>query len=123
VAKRKEAQGPQWHIAMQPGKRKLLSDSELGQMLRKVEKVKASIRAKVEHPFHIVKNKDPRASPIPKVRNRGFLPAGRMNIRRRKEDGKYCICASPRTTISSPMRHGAVSWSQQDGCSTARGFA
>lgn len=55
MAKRKEAQGPQWHIAMQPGKRKLLSDSELGQMLRKVEKVKASIRAKVEHPFRVLK--------------------------------------------------------------------
>lgn len=56
VAKREEAQGPQWHIAMQPGKRKLLSDSALGQMLEGVEKIKASIRAKVEHPFHIVKN-------------------------------------------------------------------
>jgi IS5 family transposase len=60
VSKRPEvqgrAQGPQWHIAMQPGKRKLLSDSALGQMLEKVEKIKASIRAKVEHPFHIVKN-------------------------------------------------------------------
>jgi IS5 family transposase len=49
-------QGPQWHISMQPGKRKLLSDSALGQMLEKVEQIKAGIRAKVEHPFHIVKN-------------------------------------------------------------------
>ena len=56
VAKREEAQGPQWHIAMQPGKRKLLSDSALGQMIEKVEQIKASIRAKVEHPFHVVKN-------------------------------------------------------------------
>lgn len=56
VGKRQEAQGPQWHIAMQPGKRKQLSDSPLGQMLDKVEKIKASIRAKVEHPFHVVKN-------------------------------------------------------------------
>jgi IS5 family transposase len=56
VAKREEAQGPQWHIAMQPGKRQLLSDSALGQMIEKVEKIKASIRAKVEHPFHVVKN-------------------------------------------------------------------
>jgi IS5 family transposase len=56
VAKREEAQGPQWHIAMQPGKRKLLSNSALGQMIEKVEKIKASIRAKVEHPFHVVKN-------------------------------------------------------------------
>ena len=56
VAKREEAQGPEWHIAMQPGKRRQLSDSELGQMIEKVEKIKASIRAKVEHPFHVVKN-------------------------------------------------------------------
>ena len=56
VDKREEAQGPQWHIAMQPCKRKQLSDSPLGQMLEKVEKIKASIRAKVEHPFHMIKN-------------------------------------------------------------------
>ncbi len=56
VDKREEAQGPQWHIAMQPGKRKHLSDSALGQMLEQVEKIKASIRAKVEHPFHVIKN-------------------------------------------------------------------
>ena len=56
VGKREEAQGPQWHIAMQPGKRRLLSDSALGQTIEKVEKIKASIRAKVEHPFHVIKN-------------------------------------------------------------------
>ncbi len=56
VTKREEAQGPHWHVAMKPGKRKLLTDSTLGQMLEKVEKIKASIRAKVEHPFHVVKN-------------------------------------------------------------------
>lgn len=56
VGKREEAQGPQWHVAMQPGKRKVLSDSALGQMIEKVEKIKASIRAKVEHPFHVIKN-------------------------------------------------------------------
>ena len=56
VSKREQAQGPRWHIAMQPGKRRLLSDSVLGQMIEKVEKIKASIRAKVEHPFHVIKN-------------------------------------------------------------------
>jgi transposase, IS5 family len=56
VGKREEAHGPQWHVAMQPGKRKVLSDSALGQMIEKVEKIKASIRAKVEHPFHVIKN-------------------------------------------------------------------
>lgn len=56
VDKREEAQGPHWHIAMRPAKRRQLSHSALGQMREKVEKIKASIRAKVEHPFHIVKN-------------------------------------------------------------------
>ena len=56
VSKREQAQGPQWHIAKQPGKRRLLSDSALGQTIEKVEKIKASIRAKVEHPFHVIKN-------------------------------------------------------------------
>lgn len=45
-----------WHIAMRPGKRKALPGTPLGELLVQVEKVKASIRAKVEHPFHVVKN-------------------------------------------------------------------
>lgn len=56
IDKRKEAQGPKWHIAMRPGNRRLLTDSALGQMIETTEKIKASIRAKVEHPFHVVKN-------------------------------------------------------------------
>jgi transposase, IS5 family len=56
VAKREEAKGPRWHIAMQPGKRKLLGDGAVDQMVEQVEKIKASIRAKVEHPFHVIKN-------------------------------------------------------------------
>ncbi len=56
VGKREEAQDPQRHIAMKTGKRKQLSKGPLGQMLEKIEKIKASIRAKVEHPFHVVKN-------------------------------------------------------------------
>ncbi len=31
-------------------------ESSFGQLLRKLESLKASIRSKVEHPFHIVKN-------------------------------------------------------------------
>lgn len=45
-----------WHVAMRPGKRKLLSGTRLGDLLEKVEQAKVSIRAKVEHPFHGVKN-------------------------------------------------------------------
>jgi transposase, IS5 family len=57
VGKRAEAQGPQWHVAMQPGKRRKLDlTRKWAQLLDKVEQLKASVRAKVEHPFHVIKN-------------------------------------------------------------------
>lgn len=57
-----------WHVAMRPGKRRALPDTAWGQMLEKVEKIKASIRAKVEHPFHVIKN----LLGLKKVRYRGL---------------------------------------------------
>ncbi len=58
VEKREESQGATvaWHVAMKPGKRKLLEGTELGRLVERLEHAKASIRAKVEHPFHVVKN-------------------------------------------------------------------
>ena len=57
VHKREEAQGPSWHVAMQPGKRRQLDQaSKWAQLLEQAEQLKASIRAKVEHPFHVIKN-------------------------------------------------------------------
>jgi IS5 family transposase len=57
VHKRDEAKAPKWHVAMQPGKRRLLDPtSKWAQMLDKAEQLKASVRAKVEHPFHVIKN-------------------------------------------------------------------
>lgn len=46
----------QWHVAMRPGLRKLLdmADSMDG-LTEQVERIKASIRAKVEHPFRVIK--------------------------------------------------------------------
>ena len=58
VAKREEVQGIQanWHVAMRPGKRRALDkDSPMGAVLDRLEHVKASIRAKVEHPFRVIK--------------------------------------------------------------------
>lgn len=47
----------QWHVAMRPGKRKeLKEDDPLDQRIEQYEKCKASLRAKVEHPFHVIKN-------------------------------------------------------------------
>jgi IS5 family transposase len=55
--KRPEAQGPTWFIAMQPGKRRALDrKKKWARLLDKAEQLKASVRAKVEHPYHVVKN-------------------------------------------------------------------
>jgi len=58
-----------WHVAMRPGVRKSLDlSSELARKIDKVEKIKASIRAKVEHPFRVIK----RQFGYTKVRYRGL---------------------------------------------------
>jgi IS5 family transposase len=45
-----------WHVAMRPGKRKVLDTSTpMGAVMDKLEQVKACIRAKVEHPFRVIK--------------------------------------------------------------------
>ena len=44
-----------WHVAMRPGKRKKLDKTnEADAMLDKAEKLKAGVRAKVEHPFWVI---------------------------------------------------------------------
>lgn len=60
VDKRQEMQGCKakitWHVAMRPGKRKALDpERELHKLLDKAERLKTSVRAKVEHPFRIIK--------------------------------------------------------------------
>jgi IS5 family transposase len=45
-----------WHVAMRPGKRRALDkESPLGKLIDEIERVKARIRAKVEHPFRVIK--------------------------------------------------------------------
>ena len=45
-----------WHVAMRPGLRKLLDKADPADALTdQVERIKASIRAKVEHPFRVIK--------------------------------------------------------------------
>ncbi|HET9822195.1 MAG TPA: IS5 family transposase, partial [Burkholderiaceae bacterium] len=45
-----------WHVALRPGLRRALPNDELGRLRQRIERVKASLRAKVEHPFHVIKN-------------------------------------------------------------------
>ena len=58
VEKRAESQEVPvtWHVALRPSKRKALKGTPLGDLVERIEHTKASIRAKVEHPFHVVKN-------------------------------------------------------------------
>ena len=45
-----------WHVDMRPGKRKLLDKTDpVDALTDQVERIKASIRAKVEHPFRVIK--------------------------------------------------------------------
>ena len=58
VGKRHETQGIEvnWHVAMRPGKRKVLDKSTpMGAIQDQLERTKARIRAKVEHPFRVIK--------------------------------------------------------------------
>jgi transposase, IS5 family len=58
-----------WHIAMRPGKRKKLDkNNEADALLDQAEKLKAGVRAKVEHPFRVIK----RQFGFVKVRYRGL---------------------------------------------------
>jgi IS5 family transposase len=67
--KRDDATGANWHVAMKPSMRKKWKrQPRIGKLLDYVERVKASVRAKVEHPFHIIKNR----FGLKKVRYRGL---------------------------------------------------
>jgi transposase, IS5 family len=67
--KRADAKPVNWHVAMRPGKRRQLDKSKLAErLIDEVERVKASIRAKVEHPFRVIK----RQFGFVKVRYRGL---------------------------------------------------
>lgn len=69
--KRPEAEGRNvhWHVAMKPSLRKKWKRTpRIGWMIELAEKTKASVRAKVEHPFRVIK----RQFGYTKVRYRGL---------------------------------------------------
>lgn len=58
VEKRQDTQAidTRWHVALRPGKRRVLDKSTpMGAILEQMEQTKARIRAKVEHPFRVIK--------------------------------------------------------------------
>jgi transposase, IS5 family len=70
VHKRPDARaGMNWHVAMKPGHRRVLDKNKpLDALIDQVERIKAGIRAKVEHPFRVIK----RQFGYTKVRYRGL---------------------------------------------------
>ena len=70
IEKRPDARAEvHWHIAMRPGKRRALDKTdEADALIDQAEKLKASVRAKVEHPFRVIK----RQFGFMKVRYRGL---------------------------------------------------
>ena len=57
-AQKKEAlrQDIKWHVAQRRSKIEKMAEGTIKTMTQALEKVKAHIRARVEHPFHVVKN-------------------------------------------------------------------
>jgi IS5 family transposase len=45
-----------WHIAMKRGKLKAMAEGPLKELTRRAERLKAQLRSRVEHPFHVIKN-------------------------------------------------------------------
>ena len=49
-------EGVDWHVAMRPGKRRALDKTRtIDRLIDQIERLKASMRAKVEHPFRVIK--------------------------------------------------------------------
>jgi IS5 family transposase len=68
ASKRPDATGVDWHVAVRPGKRKTQKHTPWGALNEQAEQLKASVRAKVEHPFRVIK----RQFGYVKVRYRGL---------------------------------------------------
>ena len=55
ASKRPAATDVDWHVTMRPGKRRQQKHTPWGAVTEQVEKLRASVRAKVEHPFRVIK--------------------------------------------------------------------
>ncbi len=73
VARWWDTPGVAWMVAMPPGRRRLLAP---GLAEAVVERAKASVRAKVEHPFRVIKRQFGHV----KARNRGLAKNGSQPV-------------------------------------------
>lgn len=56
IEKRCESGSARWHVAMRPGRRRKLDlSNRVDAILDQIERLKAGVRAKVEHPFRVLK--------------------------------------------------------------------
>ena len=70
IEKRCQANPVRWHVAMRPGRRRQLDlNDRLDAIFDQIERLKAGIRAKVEHPFRVLKQQ----FGYTKTRYRGLL--------------------------------------------------
>jgi transposase, IS5 family len=72
IDKREEVKSilAKWHVAMRPGKRRALNPAlKSERIMEQIEQLKATVRAKVEHPFRVIK----RQFGFVKVRYRGLV--------------------------------------------------
>jgi len=46
----------EWHVAAKRGKVKAMREGPIKALVQQLEKLKAQVRARVEHPFHVIKN-------------------------------------------------------------------
>ena len=45
-----------WHVAIKRGKLKAMPEGHYKELVTALERAKAQVRARVEHPFHVIKN-------------------------------------------------------------------
>ena len=89
--------GVEWRVAMKPGRRRLLGE---GVAEEAAEKRKASVRAKVEHPFLYVK----RHFGYAKVRYRGVAKNRQLLFRTLFDDGFSGLFHAVAARISNIIR-------------------
>lgn len=104
VDKRDEMKGKalKWHVALKRGKIKAMPDGALKDLVVAAERTRAQIRARVEHPFHVVKN----LLHHRKVRYRGLA---------RNTAQLFSLFALANLVLAR-YRHVAMSWEQSVWC-------
>jgi phosphotriesterase-related protein len=97
-----------WHVAMRPGKRRALNRTQMiDRITDEAEKIKASIRAKVEHPLRVIKRQFRhvkvryRGGSSPQTRRPDGIRRHRSRIVYSKTVGKTCSTRAEEEVVMS----------------------